>query len=103
MIRSIPGIAAPTSDTWGFGALPNAVEAPENTLALAVTCACTSLQPSFAAHHSGSRPGESRLGGAGARVARLKESGVIDRVLLNRSTLGYAPARHNPRAIDRAS
>src|SRR4051812_18481980 len=38
----MPGIAASTSDTWLFGSPPNAVEAPENSLALEVTWACTS-------------------------------------------------------------
>src|SRR6266571_3745179 len=43
MTGSMPGIAASTRDTWEFGGLPNAVEAPENSLAFEVTCACTSM------------------------------------------------------------
>src|SRR5690606_16072200 len=39
---SMPGIAASTRLTWLFGSAPNAAEAPENSLALEVTCACTS-------------------------------------------------------------
>ncbi len=39
---SIPGIAASTRLTLLFGAAPNAVEAPEKSLALELTCACTS-------------------------------------------------------------
>ena len=39
----MPGIAASTSETWLFGAPPNSVEAPENSLALEVTWACTSM------------------------------------------------------------
>jgi hypothetical protein len=40
---SMPGMAASTSDTWLFGAPPNSVEAPENSLDFEVTCACTSM------------------------------------------------------------
>ena len=40
---SIPGIAASTRLTLLFGAAPNAVEAPENSLAFDATCACTSM------------------------------------------------------------
>src|SRR5947199_1415088 len=40
---SIPGMAASTSDTCALGAPPNAVDAPENSLALDVTWACTSM------------------------------------------------------------
>ena len=39
----MPGIAASTSETWLFGAPPNSVEAPENSLAFEVTWACTSM------------------------------------------------------------
>ena len=39
---SIPGIAASTSETWVLGSAPNAVAAPENSLALEVTWAWTS-------------------------------------------------------------
>ena len=39
---SMPGIAASTSETCEFGSPPNAVEAPENSLACEVTWACTS-------------------------------------------------------------
>ena len=40
---SMPGIAASTRLTLVFGSAPKAVEAPENSLALEVTCACTSI------------------------------------------------------------
>src|SRR5262249_3169487 len=40
---SIPGMAASTSDTCELGSPPNAVEAPENSFALEVTCAWTSM------------------------------------------------------------
>ena len=40
---SIPGIAASTRLTLLFGAAPNAVEAPENSLAFEATWACTSM------------------------------------------------------------
>ena len=40
---SMPGIAASTSETWLLGSPPNSVEAPENSLALEVTWACTSM------------------------------------------------------------
>jgi DNA-binding YbaB/EbfC family protein len=40
---SIPGIAASTSETWLLGSPPNSVEAPENSLDLEVTWACTSM------------------------------------------------------------
>ena len=40
---SMPGIAASTSETCAFGPPPKAVEAPENSLAFAVTWACTSM------------------------------------------------------------
>ena len=40
---SMPGMAASTRLTWEFGSPPNSVEAPENSLALEVTCACTSM------------------------------------------------------------
>jgi len=36
---SMPGIAASTSETLQFGSAPNAVEAPENSLAFEATCA----------------------------------------------------------------
>ena len=39
---SMPGIAASTRLTWLFGSAPNAVEAPENSLALLATWAWTS-------------------------------------------------------------
>ena len=39
---SMPGMAASTSETWLLGSPPNAVEAPENSLALEATWACTS-------------------------------------------------------------
>src|SRR5262245_10983885 len=42
MTGSMPGMAASTSETWLFGGPPKAVEAPENSLALEATCACTS-------------------------------------------------------------
>src|SRR5437667_20884 len=85
MTGSMPGIAASTRETWEFGALPNAVDAPENSLAFDVTCACTSMpmttsQSPLAAHHNASSTGESRSGGAGSRIVFLKESGVIGRV-----------------------
>ncbi len=40
---SMPGIAASTRLTWLFGSAPNSVEAPENSLALEVTWAWTSM------------------------------------------------------------
>src|SRR5262245_30362142 len=43
MTGSMPGMAASTSDTWLLGEPPNAVEAPENNLALEATWACTSM------------------------------------------------------------
>ena len=39
---SMPGMAASTSETWLLGSPPNSVEAPENSLALEATWACTS-------------------------------------------------------------
>ena len=39
----MPGMAASTSETWLLGSPPNSVEAPENSLALEVTWACTSM------------------------------------------------------------
>src|SRR5689334_25295720 len=39
----MPGIAASKRDTWLLGSPPNAVEAPENSFALEVTWACTSM------------------------------------------------------------
>ena len=47
---SMPGIAASTRLTCVFGSAPNAVAAPENSLALvAVTCAWTS-RPTTTSH-----------------------------------------------------
>ena len=43
MTGSMPGIAASTRLTLALGAAPNAVEAPENSFASDVTCACTSM------------------------------------------------------------
>ena len=42
MTGSIPGIAASTKLTLLLGSAPNAVEAPENSLAFEATCAWTS-------------------------------------------------------------
>ncbi len=39
---SMPGMAASTRETWLLGSPPNSVEAPENSLDLEATCACTS-------------------------------------------------------------
>ena len=39
---SMPGMPASIGETWAFGAPPNAVDAPENSLASEVTWACTS-------------------------------------------------------------
>src|SRR5262245_46038589 len=43
MTGNMPGIAASTSDTCVFGALPKAVEAPENSFVFETTWACTSM------------------------------------------------------------
>src|SRR5690606_2986837 len=43
MTGSMPGKAASTNDTWLLGSAPNSVEAPENSLALDVTWAWTSM------------------------------------------------------------
>ena len=40
---SMPGMAASTSETWLLGAPPNAVEAPENSLASELTWAWISM------------------------------------------------------------
>ena len=40
---AMPGMAASTKDTCEFGAPPNSVEAPENSLASDATWACTSM------------------------------------------------------------
>ena len=40
---SMPGMAASTSETWLLGAPPNAVDAPENSLACESTWAWTSM------------------------------------------------------------
>ena len=40
---SMPGMAASTRLTWALGSPPNSVEAPENSLALEVTWAWTSM------------------------------------------------------------
>src|SRR5690606_37555948 len=40
---SMPGMAASTRLTWLLGSAPNAVDAPENSLALDVTWAWTSM------------------------------------------------------------
>jgi hypothetical protein len=42
-VGNMPGMAASTSETWLLGAPPNSVEAPENSFALEVTWACTSM------------------------------------------------------------
>ena len=41
-VGSMPGIAASTRLTFAFGSDPNAVDAPENSLAFDVICAWTS-------------------------------------------------------------
>src|SRR5262249_38728403 len=45
----MPGIAASTSETWLLGSPPNSVDAPENSFALEVTCAWTSM-PTMISH-----------------------------------------------------
>src|SRR5579863_3112267 len=39
---SMPGMPASTNETWALGSAPNSVEAPENSLDLDRTWACTS-------------------------------------------------------------
>ena len=65
---SMPGMAASTSETLAFGALPNCVEAPENSFALLVTCACTSMP--MITSQSPVAPGMKRFG-SGVRVSMI--------------------------------
>ena len=45
----MPGMPASIGETWAFGAPPNAVDAPENSLASDTTWACTS-SPTTTSH-----------------------------------------------------
>ena len=66
MTGSMPGIAASTRLTLALGAAPNAVEAPENSFASEVTCACTSMP--MMTSQSPVAPGMKRFG-SGVRVS----------------------------------
>src|SRR5690606_5890709 len=84
----MPGMAASTRLTFEFGSAPNAVEAPENSLASDLTWACTSMP--MITSQSPVAPGIRRLG-SGVRVSM--------RVMEVRSSLQgpEARARHKYR------
>ena len=68
MTGSMPGIAASTRLTLALGAAPKAVEAPENSFASDVTCACTSMP--MITSQSPVAPGMKRFG-SGVRVSMM--------------------------------
>ncbi len=49
MTGSMPGMAASTNETWVLGSAPNAVDAPENSLAFEMAWAWTS-RPMMTSH-----------------------------------------------------
>src|SRR5271156_344183 len=107
---SMPGIAASTGETWLLGSAPNAVAAPENSLALLTTWAWTSSPITIS--HSPVRPCSSAIsdlsgdefrarpefGGllehaGGAQHGRLVES-AADQLEAKRQPVARQPGRH---------
>ena len=88
---SMPGIAASTRLTWLLGAPPKAVEAPENSLALEVTWAWTSM-PTTTSQSPVWRPSDTVFGSAASRVVTGRPPSATPRRSVSHSSSSGALA-----------